>query len=63
LFLGGGFDIEVDKLLAIDDRHPEFLRLGGIEQHAFHVLSLGAMRRGQAEAKQDAPRLAAAARR
>jgi hypothetical protein len=27
------------------------------------VLSLGAMRRGQAEAKQDAPRLAAAARR
>ena len=39
LFLGGGFDVEVDELLTIDDRHPEFLRLGGIEQHAFHVRS------------------------
>jgi len=36
LFLACGLDIEVDQLLAIDDRHPEFLRLGGIEQHAFH---------------------------
>ena len=40
LFLGGGFDVEVDQFLAIDDRHPELLGLGGIEQHAFHVLSL-----------------------
>jgi hypothetical protein len=61
LFLRGRFDIEVDELLAIDDRHPEFFRLGGIEQHAFHGLSLGAMRRGQAEAKQDTPRVNAAA--
>ena len=39
LFLGCGFDVEVDEFLTIDDRHPEFLRLGGIEQHAFHGLS------------------------
>jgi hypothetical protein len=36
LFLGGGFDVEIDQFLTVDDRHPEFLRLGGIEQHAFH---------------------------
>src|SRR6185437_10518154 len=36
LLLRCGLDVEVDQLLAFDDRHPEFLRLGGIEQHAFH---------------------------
>ena len=39
LLFGGGFDVEVDQLLTVDDRHPEFFRLGGIEQHAFHVRS------------------------
>ena len=42
LFLACGLDIEVDQFLAVDDRHPEFLRLGGIEQHAFHCCFPGA---------------------
>ena len=36
LFLAGGFDVEVDQLLAVDDRHPKLFGLGGVEQHAFH---------------------------
>ena len=30
------------ELLAVDDRHPELLRLGGVEQHAFHSAFPGA---------------------
>ena len=48
LFLARGFDVEVDELLAVDDRHPKLLRLGGVEQHAFHVMLL---RRGIASAR------------
>src|SRR6185437_8049353 len=47
LFLGGGFDVEVDQFLTVDDRHPQFLRLGGVEQHAFHGLGSPAQRPGQ----------------
>jgi hypothetical protein len=39
LFLAGGFDVEVDQLLAVDDRDPQFFRLRRVEQHAFHEFS------------------------
>jgi hypothetical protein len=29
-------DVEVDQLLAVDDRYPKLFGLGGVEQHAFH---------------------------
>jgi hypothetical protein len=56
LFLAGGLDVEVDQLLAVDDRHPEFLRLGGIEQHAFHGLSPAQHAAGKREERSKAPR-------
>jgi hypothetical protein len=51
LFLAGGFDIEIDQFLAIDDRHPELFRLGGVEQHAFHSYFPGADPAGRRRAK------------
>src|SRR5690606_18243821 len=55
LFLGGRLDVEVDDLLAIDDRHPELFRLGGVEQHAFHERSSAqAPRTGGGEAERAA---------
>src|SRR6185436_8543496 len=36
LLLACGFDVEVDQFLAVDNGHPKLLRLGGVEQHAFH---------------------------
>ena len=36
LFLAGGLDVKVNQFLTIDDRHPEFFRLSGVEQHTFH---------------------------
>ena len=38
LFLAGGFDVEVDQFLTVDDGDAEFFRLRRIEQHAFHGL-------------------------
>ena len=51
LFLACGLDVEVDQLLAVDDRHPEFLRLGGVEQHAFHSIFPARIRPGMGGAK------------
>src|SRR5207248_2456155 len=54
LFLAGGFDVEIDQLLTVDDGHPKLFRLGGVEQHAFHVLLLRRVvprRRGEVKAK------------
>src|SRR6185369_4568310 len=42
LLLARGFAVEVDQLLAVDDRHPELFRLGGVEQHALHNCFPGA---------------------
>ena len=30
------FDVEVDKPLAIDDRHAQLFCVRGVKQHAFH---------------------------
>ena len=38
LLFGGRLDIEIDQLLAIDDRDAQFFGLRRIEQHAFHIL-------------------------
>ena len=45
LLFAGGFDVEVNEFLAIDDGDPEFFRLGRIEQHAFHFLLSRALTR------------------
>ncbi|KOT15836.1 hypothetical protein DM47_996 [Burkholderia mallei] len=36
LFAAGGFDIDIDELLPIDDGDAQFFLLRRIEQHAFH---------------------------
>ncbi|MPM97689.1 hypothetical protein SDC9_144866 [bioreactor metagenome] len=36
LFLGGGFNVEIDQFLTIDNGDTEFFRLCRIEEHAFH---------------------------
>jgi hypothetical protein len=36
LFAPGLFDVEVDQLLTIDDRHPKFFGVGGVEKHPLH---------------------------
>jgi hypothetical protein len=38
LFLARGLDVEIDQFLAVDDGHPKLFGLGGVEQHAFHIL-------------------------
>ena len=53
LFLAGGFDVEVDQLLTVDDGHPEFFRLGGVEQHAFHFVCLPRSCHGQTASAQE----------
>ncbi len=32
-----GLDVDVDESLAVDDGHPEFLRVGRIEEHPLHL--------------------------
>ncbi len=44
LLAASGFDIDVDQLLAVDDRHAQFLCMRGVEQHAFHQHSLRLLR-------------------
>ena len=39
LLFAGGFDIQVEQLLTIDDRNAELFRLRCIKQHAFHFYS------------------------
>jgi hypothetical protein len=46
LLLARRLDVEVDQLLAVDDRHAQLLGLRGVEQHAFHRLFPGAGLRG-----------------
>ncbi|HNF88354.1 MAG TPA: hypothetical protein PLL19_03415, partial [Thiobacillaceae bacterium] len=46
LFLVGGFDVEVDQFLAVDNGDAEFLRLRRVEQHTFHFLPLREARPG-----------------
>ena len=36
LFLGGGFNVEINQFLTIDNGDTEFFRLCRIEEHAFH---------------------------
>ncbi|MDQ0623954.1 hypothetical protein QFZ39_003164 [Paraburkholderia graminis] len=36
LFAPGGFDVDVDEFLPIDDGDAQFFLLRRIEQHAFH---------------------------
>ena len=36
LLASGGFDIDVDEFLSIDDGDAQFLLLRRVEQHAFH---------------------------
>ena len=52
LLLARGLDVEVDQPLAVDDRHAEFLRLRGIEQHALHVVVPARVRPGLRRRKQ-----------
>jgi hypothetical protein len=40
LFLAGGFDVEIDQLLTINDGDAQLFRLRRIEQHAFHCYVL-----------------------
>ena len=51
LLLARGLDVEIDQLLAVDDRHPELLRLGGVEQHALHSVFPARVRPGWGGAK------------
>ena len=39
LLTAGGFDVEVDESLPIDDGHAQLLRVRGIKQHTFHTNS------------------------
>ena len=59
LLLACGLDVEVDQLLAVDDRHPELLRLGGVEQHAFHGVFPARIRPGVRRGETEAARCAA----
>ena len=36
-FPSGRLDVNVDQLLAVDDRNPQFFCVGRVEQHAFHA--------------------------
>ena len=58
LLLACGLDVEVDQLLAVDDGHPELLRLGGVEQHAFHGVFPARIRPGVRRGETEAARLA-----
>src|SRR6185437_12566191 len=44
LFLARRLDVQVDQLLAIDDRDPEFFGLGRVEKHAFHFCAFSRAR-------------------
>src|SRR5690606_22159805 len=39
LFLRGLLDVDVVQRLAVDDRDPQFFRLGRVDQHSFHCLA------------------------
>src|SRR6185295_11758258 len=58
LFLACGLDVEVDQFLAVDDGHPKLLRLGGVEQHAFHSFFPAQVRPGVRRGETEAARLA-----
>ena len=45
LFATGGLDVDVDQLLAVDDRDPQLFGMGRVEQHALHQHSLRRQRR------------------
>ncbi len=59
LFLARGLDVEIDQFLAVDDRHPKLLRLGGVEQHAFHSIFPARIRPGMGRVETEAARCAA----
>ena len=59
LLLARGLDVEIDQLLAVDDRHPELLRLGGVEQHALHSIFPARVRPGMGRGETEAARCAA----
>ena len=46
LFAARGFDIEIEKFLAIDDGDAQLFGLSCVDQHAFHSLSLFLRRTG-----------------
>ena len=48
-FLGGGFDVEVDQFLTIDDCDAQFLSLRRVEKHALHLDRSPAYSHGQDE--------------
>ena len=58
LLLACGLDVEVDQFLAVDDGHPKLLRLGGVEQHAFHSFFPAPIRPGVRRGETEAARLA-----
>jgi len=37
LLIGGGFDIEVEELLAVDDGYAQLFRVSCVKQHSFHL--------------------------
>ena len=43
LFAGGGFDIEIEQLLAIDDGDAQLFGLSRVDQHSFHCRMSGSM--------------------
>ncbi len=58
LFLlpAGGFDIEIEQLLAVDDRHAQLFRLSCVDQHSFHVFLSRNTARTRAAARPQADR-------
>jgi hypothetical protein len=40
LFAPGGFDIDVDQFLTVDDGYAQFFLLRSVEQHTFHFYKL-----------------------
>ncbi len=36
LLIGGGFDIEVEEFLAVDNRHAQLFRMSCVKQHSLH---------------------------
>ncbi len=55
LLFTGGFDVEVEQLLAIDDRDAQLFGLRRVEQHAFHfyLLPRSVSRDGQTRARRE----------
>jgi hypothetical protein len=47
LFAPGGFDVDVDQFLTVDDGYAQFFLLRGVEQHAFHFYNSATRRPSQ----------------